>query len=57
MATVQTPAGLDFLNVRAAPSSGAQVVAQVPNGSQVTVSGSCIDPVKGAGFAKQTLAP
>jgi hypothetical protein len=50
MATVQTPAGLDFLNVRAAPSSGAQVVAQVPNGSEVTVSGSCIDPVKGAGL-------
>jgi hypothetical protein len=57
MATVNTPAGLDFLNVREGPSSGAQVVAQVPNGSQVTVSGSCINPVKGAGFAKQTLAP
>jgi hypothetical protein len=102
-ATVQTPAGLDFLNVRDGPSSGATVVAQVPNGSEVTVSGGCfkaaagltqqkvkipvggwcrieapdqgcvkaeflafagdmggdvpIDPGKGAGLAKQTLAP
>jgi hypothetical protein len=56
-ATVSTPAGLDFLNVRQEPSRGAKVLAQVPNGSPVTVSGSCIDPAKGAGFAKQTLKP
>lgn len=56
-ATVQTPPGLDVLNVRPGPSTGSKPIAQVPNGSEVTVSGSCIDAAKGAGFAKQTLAP
>jgi hypothetical protein len=46
-ATVQTPAGLDFLNVREGPSSGATVVAQVPNGSEVTISGGCFKAAAG----------
>jgi hypothetical protein len=53
-ATVSTPEGLDFLNVRDGPSSAATIVAQVPNGSEVSVSGSCLKPA--AGFAIQKPA-
>jgi hypothetical protein len=52
VARVSTPPGLDFLNVRSGPSKGADVVAQVPNGSEVTVTGSCLTK-PAAGFAKQ----
>jgi hypothetical protein len=52
-AKVSTPAGLDFLNVREAPSLEAKVVAQVPNESEVAVSGACLKPA--AGLTKQKV--
>jgi len=55
-AKVSTPAGLDFLNVRAAPSPDAQVVAQVPNQSEVSVTGACLRPAAGLTRQKVPIA-
>lgn len=52
-AMVQTPEGLDFLNVREGPSTSAKVVAQVPNQSEVSVTGACLRPA--AGLTKQKV--
>jgi hypothetical protein len=56
VATVSTASvGEDVLNVRATPSASAEVVTQVPDGSEVNVVGACLS---GAGFAKgKTLKP
>jgi hypothetical protein len=52
-ATVQTPAGIDFLNVRETPALDATIRAQVPNGSEVNVIGACIRVA--AGLTKQKV--
>jgi hypothetical protein len=52
-AAVQTPAGLDFLNVREKPSVDAKILSQVPNQSEVTVSGACLRAA--AGLTKQKV--
>jgi hypothetical protein len=54
-AKVNTPPGLDFLNVRQGPDLKAKLVAQVPDGATVTVTGLC--PKPGAGFAAPKLKP
>ena len=52
-ATVQTPEGLDFLNIREAPSLDAHVRAQAPNQTEVAVIGACLK--EAAGLTKQKV--
>jgi hypothetical protein len=52
-ATVKTPEGLDFLNIREQPSLDAKVLAQAPNQSEVTVLGACLKAA--AGLTKQKV--
>lgn len=53
MATVQTPEGLDFLNIRVLPSLDATVRAQAPDQSEVEVLGACLK--EAAGLTKQKV--
>lgn len=52
-ATVKTPEGLDFLNIRDRPALDATVLAQAPNGSVVAVLGACLK--EAAGLTQQKV--